>query len=85
MHFYEIHSFLLVGSFESIVYFKENVKNYISRDIFIFQIHSLYGCIRPLGYHLLQSHGCLHKFKIPPNTLETMLGHLEWGYARYLS
>ena len=35
MHFYEIHSFLLVGSFESIVYFKENVKiTYL--DIFLF-------------------------------------------------
>ena len=34
------------------------------------------------GYHLLQYHGCLHKFKIPPSTLETLLGHLEFGYAR---
>ena len=34
------------------------------------------------GYHLLQYHGCLHKFKIPPSTLETLLGHLECGYAK---
>ena len=33
------------------------------------------------GYHILQQHGCLHKFKIPPLALEELLGHLELGYT----
>ena len=36
-----------------------------------------------LGYHLLMNdYGYCNKFKIPPSTLETLLGHLELGYAR---
>ena len=34
------------------------------------------------GYHLLQQHGCLHKFKVPPSTLEVLLGRLEAGYTK---
>ena len=33
------------------------------------------------GYHILQQHVCLHKFKIPPLALEELLGHLELGYT----
>ena len=33
------------------------------------------------GYHLMQHYGCFNKFKIPPSTLEILLGHLEIGYA----
>jgi hypothetical protein len=33
------------------------------------------------GYHILQQHGCLHKFKIPPSALEELLGHIEIGYT----
>jgi calcium/calmodulin-dependent 3',5'-cyclic nucleotide phosphodiesterase len=35
-----------------------------------------------LGYHILQHHGCLHKYKIPPSVLEDLLGHLELGYTK---
>ena len=34
------------------------------------------------GYHLLQQHGSLHKYKIPPTTIETLLGHMEITYHR---
>lgn len=37
--------------------------------------------LKYLGYHLLTSHGCVTKFKIPPATLAALLGHLEIGYA----
>ena len=35
------------------------------------------------GYHLMQEYGCFNKYKIPPSTLETLLGHLEIGYHRW--
>ena len=35
-----------------------------------------------LGYHILQHHGCLHKYKIPPSVLEDLLGHLDLGYTK---
>ena len=31
----------------------------------------------------MQQYGCFNKYKIPPSTLETLLGHLEIGYHRY--
>ena len=30
----------------------------------------------------MKEYGYCNKFKIPPSTLETLLGHLEVGYAR---
>ena len=30
---------------------------------------------------MLQKHGCLHKYKIPPSLLESLLAQLELGYA----
>lgn len=33
-----------------------------------------------MGYHLMKQYGCFTKYKIPPSTLETLLGHLELGY-----
>ena len=36
-----------------------------------------------MGYHLLNHYGYINKFKIPPATLEALLGHLEIGYACY--
>jgi len=38
--------------------------------------------LRYLGYELLTRHGCLHKYKVPPSMLETMLGHVEAGYTQ---
>jgi len=37
--------------------------------------------LRYVGYELLTRHGCLHKYKVPPSMLETMLGHVEAGYT----
>ena len=34
------------------------------------------------GYHIMRDYGYCNKFKIPPSTLEILLGHLEIGYAR---
>ena len=34
-----------------------------------------------LSYYLLREHGCVNKLKIAPAILETLLGHLEVGYA----
>ena len=31
----------------------------------------------------MKDYGYCNKFKIPPSTLEILLGHLEIGYARY--
>jgi len=66
----------------------ENLNPYLEQvnswnfDMFTFSRASKGSPLKYLSYHLLQYHGCLHKFKIPPSTLESMLGHLEFGYAR---
>merc|ERR1719483_267696 len=51
-------------------------------DMFNFSKAAKGSPLKYLGYHVLQSHGCLHKYKIPPSLLETLLGHLENGYVR---
>eukprot|EP00090_Calanus_glacialis_P007040 TRINITY_DN15506_c0_g1_i6.p1 TRINITY_DN15506_c0_g1~~TRINITY_DN15506_c0_g1_i6.p1 ORF type:complete len:696 (-),score=189.23 TRINITY_DN15506_c0_g1_i6:354-2441(-) len=61
--------------------FLEKVDNW-NFDLFSFARAAKGSPLKFLGYHLLQHHGCLHKFKIPPPTLETLLGHLEVGYTR---
>merc|ERR1719361_1432683 len=38
--------------------------------------------LRYVVYELLTRHGCLHKYKVPPSMLETMLGHVEAGYTQ---
>lgn len=51
-------------------------------DMFNFSKTSKGTPLKYLGYHILQTMGCLHKYKIPPTLLETLLGHLEAGYVR---
>ena len=44
---------------------------------------NLYDGTELSGYQMVKNYGYCNKFKIPPSTLETLLGHLEIGYARY--
>jgi len=37
--------------------------------------------LRYMGYELLTRHGCLHKYKIPPSMLESLLVLVEQGYC----
>ncbi|XP_045604256.1 dual specificity calcium/calmodulin-dependent 3',5'-cyclic nucleotide phosphodiesterase 1A isoform X3 [Procambarus clarkii] len=39
--------------------------------------------LRCLAYELLNRYGLLHKFKMPPATLETFLTQVETGYCKY--
>ncbi|KAK3915870.1 Calcium/calmodulin-dependent 3',5'-cyclic nucleotide phosphodiesterase 1 [Frankliniella fusca] len=39
--------------------------------------------IKYLGYDLLNRYGIIHKFKVPPTVLETLLGRIEEGYSRH--
>ncbi|XP_038113740.1 calcium/calmodulin-dependent 3',5'-cyclic nucleotide phosphodiesterase 1 isoform X2 [Culex quinquefasciatus] len=39
--------------------------------------------VKYLGYDLLNRYGTIHKFKIPPATLETFLSRIEEGYCRF--
>ncbi|XP_077296026.1 dual specificity calcium/calmodulin-dependent 3',5'-cyclic nucleotide phosphodiesterase 1A-like isoform X8 [Arctopsyche grandis] len=39
--------------------------------------------VKYLGYDLLNRYGMIHKFKVPPSTLETFLTRIEEGYCRY--
>ncbi|XP_058449978.1 dual specificity calcium/calmodulin-dependent 3',5'-cyclic nucleotide phosphodiesterase 1-like isoform X2 [Malaya genurostris] len=39
--------------------------------------------VKYLGYDLLNRYGSIHKFKIPPATLETFLSRIEEGYCRF--
>ncbi|XP_059089273.1 dual specificity calcium/calmodulin-dependent 3',5'-cyclic nucleotide phosphodiesterase 1B-like isoform X4 [Tigriopus californicus] len=50
-------------------------------DIFSLAVNCKGSPLRFMGYELLSRHGCLHKYKIPPSVLETMLVHVELGYA----
>ncbi|XP_023342142.1 calcium/calmodulin-dependent 3',5'-cyclic nucleotide phosphodiesterase 1A isoform X2 [Eurytemora carolleeae] len=35
-----------------------------------------------LGYHILDKHGCMQKFKIAPSVMTCLLSHLEIGYNK---
>lgn len=39
--------------------------------------------IKYVGYDLLNRYGIIHKFKVPPQTLETFLTRIEEGYCRF--
>lgn len=39
--------------------------------------------VKYIGYDLLNRYGMIHKFKVPPSTLETFLNKIEEGYCRY--
>ncbi|KAG8224612.1 hypothetical protein J437_LFUL005780 [Ladona fulva] len=39
--------------------------------------------VKYLGYDLLNRYGMIHKFKVPPSTLEAFLNKIEEGYCRY--
>jgi hypothetical protein len=39
--------------------------------------------IKYLGYDLLNRYGIIHKFKVPPATLEIFLNRIEEGYCRF--
>ncbi|KFB52494.1 calcium/calmodulin-dependent 3,5-cyclic nucleotide phosphodiesterase [Anopheles sinensis] len=39
--------------------------------------------VKYLGYDLLNRYGMIHKFKVPPATLETFLTRIEEGYCRF--
>jgi len=51
-----------------------------SFDIFNFAKSTNGSPLKFMGYHLMQHYGCFNKYKIPPSTMETLLGHLEIGY-----
>lgn len=39
--------------------------------------------VKYLGYDLLNRYGIIHKFKVPPATLEIFLNKIEEGYCKY--
>lgn len=39
--------------------------------------------LKYVGYDLLNRYGIIHKFKVPPATLEIFLSRIEEGYCRY--
>lgn len=39
--------------------------------------------VKYLGYDLLNRYGMIHKFKVPPSTLEIFLTKIEEGYCRF--
>ena len=39
--------------------------------------------LKYMSYHILSQYGLIKKLKIPPGTLDVLLGHLEVGYAWY--
>ncbi|XP_076069580.1 dual specificity calcium/calmodulin-dependent 3',5'-cyclic nucleotide phosphodiesterase 1A-like isoform X6 [Oratosquilla oratoria] len=52
-------------------------------DVFLLQEASNNTPLRCLAYELLNRYGLLHKFKIPPATLESFLNQIEAGYCKY--
>ncbi|PZC75316.1 hypothetical protein B5X24_HaOG206455 [Helicoverpa armigera] len=39
--------------------------------------------VKYLGYELLNRYGMIHKFKVPPTTLENFLNRIEEGYCKF--
>merc|ERR1711974_590591 len=58
----------------------EDVDNW-NFEIFDFARSANGSPLKFLGYNILREYGCFNKLKIPPAVLETLLGHLEIGYA----
>lgn len=54
-----------------------------SFDVFALNEAATGQPIKYLGYDLLNRYGIIHKFKVPPSVLETLLGRIEEGYSRH--
>ena len=50
-------------------------------EIFDFARSANGSPLKFMSYFLLREYGCFNKLKIPPAILDTLLGHLEIGYA----
>nr|XP_049691832.1 dual specificity calcium/calmodulin-dependent 3',5'-cyclic nucleotide phosphodiesterase 1A isoform X8 [Helicoverpa armigera] len=51
----------------------------------VFALHEASGGapVKYLGYELLNRYGMIHKFKVPPTTLENFLNRIEEGYCKF--
>ncbi|PSN58324.1 Calcium/calmodulin-dependent 3' [Blattella germanica] len=54
-----------------------------SFDVFALSDAASSQPVKYLGYDLLNRYGMIHKFKVPPVTLETFLSRIEEGYCRH--
>ncbi|XP_049829381.1 dual specificity calcium/calmodulin-dependent 3',5'-cyclic nucleotide phosphodiesterase 1-like isoform X2 [Schistocerca gregaria] len=54
-----------------------------SFDVFALSETATNMPVKYLGYDLLNRYGMIHKFKVPPSTLEAFLTRIEEGYCRY--
>ncbi|XP_033606837.1 calcium/calmodulin-dependent 3',5'-cyclic nucleotide phosphodiesterase 1A isoform X3 [Cryptotermes secundus] len=54
-----------------------------SFDVFALSDAACSQPVKYLGYDLLNRYGMIHKFKVPPVTLETFLSRVEEGYCRH--
>ncbi|XP_069696764.1 dual specificity calcium/calmodulin-dependent 3',5'-cyclic nucleotide phosphodiesterase 1-like [Periplaneta americana] len=54
-----------------------------SFDVFALSDSASSQPVKYLGYDLLNRYGMIHKFKVPPVTLETFLTRVEEGYCRH--
>ncbi|KAK6623054.1 Calcium/calmodulin-dependent 3',5'-cyclic nucleotide phosphodiesterase 1C [Polyplax serrata] len=54
-----------------------------SFDVFALNDAAEGQAVKYIGYDLLNRYGIIHKFKVPPQTLETFLMKVEEGYCRY--
>ncbi|KDR18814.1 Calcium/calmodulin-dependent 3',5'-cyclic nucleotide phosphodiesterase 1C, partial [Zootermopsis nevadensis] len=54
-----------------------------SFDVFALNDAASSQPVKYLGYDLLNRYGMIHKFKVPPVTLETFLSRVEEGYCRH--
>ncbi|GLG95987.1 Calcium/calmodulin-dependent 3',5'-cyclic nucleotide phosphodiesterase 1 [Gryllus bimaculatus] len=59
------------------------VAHAIRAGIFVDRIYRRQQPVKFLGYDLINRYGIIHKFKVPPATLEAFLSRVEEGYCRY--
>ena len=52
-------------------------------DIFSYSMIANGSPLKYMSYHILSQYGLIKKLRIPPRTLDILLGHLEVGYAWY--
>lgn len=75
------HNFLLFTQ-KYVISLFQNLDDW-SFDVFALNEVAQGSPLKCIGYYLLNRHGLIRKFKIPPQTLENFLTKIEEGYCHH--
>ncbi|KAJ4441963.1 hypothetical protein ANN_11827 [Periplaneta americana] len=80
---FQFVSMRIITSSTRRIYFTFQTLDEWSFDVFALSDSASSQPVKYLGYDLLNRYGMIHKFKVPPVTLETFLTRVEEGYCRH--